>query len=469
MNERHEYSRLKKAGGGGLPKFGEINWRSKGRTIQKSLVSARATVELSPDPTKSHRLFMVALPQKEIIKRTDDKRVPDGQRAEMTEYGGEHSKVFRRLGMDLLALVDDGAALVHAPAQRLDQMMTISGALENAGPREQARWATIKSFVPSPMETRIDREWLALMPAVQPVDTIIELQPVLTRGEVEEVVSAILGTLSQEHGSAIRAAGRDFSGRYWYRLPLIRKQVHQLAESFYSIQSLHHPLTTPLAVATPPTKRGGPGPAVQIAVSTPGTASLSLPAVAVVDAGVPSGHVHLERYCRGRYRHPDAPATFEGDHGSHVASRVVFGDFDVQSGTAPAPPASCQFLDVVVPVQLMQMDDKALTTALDAVVGAYPDVRVFNCSFGNLVALRTLSGVERRERLAEVQDLDNLIFARDILVVMAAGNSPSGVVPAQPYPDHLDEETIGRWATGPLGSTRLSVGRRSHASGPVGW
>ncbi len=392
---------------------------------------------------------MVALPQAEVVKRTDNQNVPDGLRSEHTEYGGEHSRVFRRLGMDLLALVDDGSALVHAPTQRFDQMMTISGSLEDAGPREQARWATIKSFVPSPMETRVDRHWLNLVPVTRPTDVIIELQPVLGRGEVEEVVSSVLAALRQDHGAAIRAAGRDFSGRYWYRLPLHRKQLEQLAESFYSIQSLHHPLTTPLAISSPSSKQKGLRTAEETSSGAQSVVGM-LPTVAVVDGGVPEDHVHLRRYCRGRYRHPEATDMFVGDHGSHVASRVVFGDFDVQSGTAPAPNGSCNFLDVIVPVQLMEMDDKALVTALDAVIGTSPDVRVFNCSFGNPVGLRNLSGVLRRERLAETQDLDNLIFARDVLVVMAAGNSPPGVVPAPPYPEHLDLDNwaLGHWASG---------------------
>jgi len=387
---------------------------------------------------------MVALPEKEVIHRSEGKNA--GLRPEITKFGGEHSRVFRRLGLDLLG-VDDGRALVHAPAQRLDQLMTISASLGSAGPKEQARWATIDSFVPSPMETRIDREWLDQVPVSRPTEAILELQPVLGREEVEGVLAAILDTLKRDPDSSISAAGRDFSGRYWYRLPLTRKQLQHVAESFYSVQSLHHPFTSPLSASTPTSRRSGPGTSLRVAPKV-AASTASLPTVAIVDSGVPENHVHLDRYCAGRVRHPDAPDIAD-DHGSHVASRVVFGDFEIQSGTDPAPQGSCRFLDVTVPVQLMEVDDKAVSAAIDMVLGSH-DVRVFNCSFGNRKGLRTLSGIERRERLFQVQDLDNLIFARDILVVMAAGNSPWGAVPSRKYPNHLDEDlwSLGHWASG---------------------
>lgn len=429
-----------------MAKFGPIDWGGKGHTINESLKNTRAIVQQSPDPTKSSRFFMVAVPEKEVTHRSEGKNA--GLHPEVTEFGGDHSRVFRRLGIDLLG-VDQGQALVHAPAQRFDQLMTISASLGTAGPKEQARWATINAFMPSPKETRIDLDWLAQVSPSKPTEAVLEFQPVLDREEVDQVLTAIVRTLKRDSATLISAAGRDFSGRHWYKLALARKQLQTVAESFYAVQSLHHPFTSPLAANSPTSKRSGAKESLRLA-SPSGTNLASLPAVAVLDSGVPEKHVRLHPYCVGRVKHPDAAGISSGHHGSHVASRVVFGDFEIHSGTDPAPLGSCKFLDVIAPVQLMQVDDKAVSTAIDMAIGSYPDVRVFNCSFGHPMGLRTLAGIARRERLLQVQDLDNLICARDILVVMAAGNSPRGVVPAQRYPDHLDEDhwALGHWASG---------------------
>jgi hypothetical protein len=74
-------------------------------------------------------------------------------------------------------------------------------------------------------------------------------------------------------------------------------------------------------------------------------------------------------------------------------------------------------------------------------------VRVFNLSF-DTKPLDLLDSTKRRENLILVQDLDNLIFRDDIIVVIAAGNSPPGVQPATPYPGHYDDPQwqLGAWA-----------------------
>jgi hypothetical protein len=126
---------------------------------------------------------------------------------------------------------------------------------------------------------------------------------------------------------------------------------------------------------------------------------------------------------------------------------VVFGDV---GGPGPAPLAACRYLDVNVAEDIDHVDTKAVIPTMEAVVGAYPDVRVFNCSFSSHDSLVLCEPVDRRERLITMRDLDNFIFARDVFVVVAAGNSPLGVPPATPYPEHLQDPAwqLGSWAMG---------------------
>ena len=78
---------------------------------------------------------------------------------------------------------------------------------------------------------------------------------------------------------------------------------------------------------------------------------------------------------------------------------------------------TCQYLDVNIAEDFHRVDTKAVVPTMDAVVGAYPDVRVFNCSFSSPDSLVSCEPVDRRERLINMRDLDNFIFARDVLVI----------------------------------------------------
>jgi hypothetical protein len=98
----------------------------------------------------------------------------------------------------------------------------------------------------------------------------------------------------------------------------------------------------------------------------------------------------------------------------------------------------------------LELDGKAVFEALRGVAQSFPDVRVFNLSFGSYVALGRLRDAERLERHVELQDLDNLAFEHDIIIVVAAGNTQRGVVPNTSCPGHVDDPDwgLGAWAAG---------------------
>ena len=185
-----------------------------------------------------------------------------------------------------------------------------------------------------------------------------------------------------------------------------------------------------------------------MAVAPRDLAAEHLPVVAVVDTGVALNHRLLERFRRGTFVHPQS-AGLLGDHGTFVASRVVFGD--PQSPLdPPTPTPDCGFVNVVVGRDHRSIEGKAVVSAVETVAANFPDVRVFNLSFGDAVAVDLRDPVNRAERLFLTQDLDNLVFARDLVVVVAAGNSEPGIVPRHPYPDHWQDPQwgLGHWAVG---------------------
>ncbi len=444
LNERHELAHAQKGGGGRPAQYGTIDWATKGVQISAALAASRKVIAESKDPLRDRHYFLAALPVPKVPKITKSaKKSPTGVYHEETRYAGDHSRVFRRLGMDLLGVSKDGVAMVHATTERFDRLLATASALHREGVQERARWATIASFDPIPADSRVDRAWVDALQHTSSVDVIVELQPLLSRLEVEEILASISQVLKRDLGE-LTGTGTDFSGRRWFRGKMRKAALVDIAEHFFSVQSLHPPHVTAVGALKGHGKRGATAPIVSTQHSQP------LPTVAILDTGVPAGHEELDRYRRGTYKHPDADSDYAGDHGSLVASRVVFGDLDFSTGEQSRPPGACRFLDVMVARDAARIEDKAVAPALEAIVATYPDVRVFNLSFGEVLPLASYSEVERRERLLLVQDLDNFVFARDVFVVVAAGNVPRGTVPSMAYPQHLDEPPwqLGAWPSG---------------------
>jgi hypothetical protein len=402
----------------------------------------------SRDPTREQRYFFLARPVQQLTKSsTDLRKAPKGTYAEDTDFAREHTRVFGRLGLDLIEVTDDGDAVVHARPERFEQLTTRAESLDDLGAREQARWATVDSFDVIPLELRIDHAWLHRLRREKLADVVIELQPLLTRVEIENVMRAISDLLARESSEQLKGTGTDFSGRQWLRGLVSPRSLKAIARDFFSVQSLHEPLYSVAAARKSGSRPRSPaGETHRIPHNVD-----RLPCVAVFDTGIPAGHRYLSPYRRGQFTAPDVTGG-PGDHGSAVASRIVFGEQDFGGGLdgVDAIAGSCRYLDVNVAGGMNTIHDKSVFDALQGVVGAYPDVRVFNFSFGAQRPLADCDAVERRERMLLVQDLDNFVFAHDVVVVVAAGNTPAGVVPLNPYPDHVDDANwrLGHWATG---------------------
>lgn len=449
LNEQHELSHEEKTGGGGLPKLAPIDWAAKARVVSRSLHKTRKSIDQSRDPMRGRRYFMLAAPVDVVRKESKDKaKAPEGVYEERPDYAAsEYSRVFQRLGLDLLQVNEDGSATVHALPEYMDHLMSTSATLADLGRREQARWVSIGEFRTIPSYIRLDEEWLRSVSAGAVQDVVIELQPLLARVEIDDVVRAIASYLPQRADEGLTGTGTDFSGRQWYRGRATPRSLRALARDLFSIQSIHAPLRSMAASRRGTTlQRGLPREGRQRA-ATGTTEVTGLPTVAVVDTGIPADHTRLAGLRRGQYVDPMSAGRVLGDHGCLVTSRVVFGDADSHQ-EAEAADAACRYYDVNVAVSAEEIEDKAVLRSMEAVVATAPDVRVFNLSFDSRRALSFLSEVERREELLLAQDLDNFVFARDVLVVVAAGNSPPGLMPSVPYPDHQDEPEwgLGHWS-----------------------
>lgn len=445
LNEQHELSRAEKESGGSVPKYIDIDWAARGRTISRSLNKVTSQIQASHDPLKGQRYFVLADPVGTLAKSsTNAKKAPDGKIFETTKFSEKHSRVFKRLGMDLVGVTDAGSAVVHMKPEIVSQLSNTAENLAGLGAREKSRWATIDRFEMIPIEAKIDLGWLRSLRPAASDEAVIELQPLLTRSEIDSIFRAIIATLHANLGERAIGTGTDYSGRQWLRGRLTPESLQSIAQDFFSIQSLHSPLISS-------TSRTGAGARSSIRASRPNKLSdadiARLPVVGVIDTGVPTDHQVLGRYRRGSYLAPTTSATANDPHGTFVSSRVVFGDPDFSNGPPrETPNGDLRFYDINVSgVGRGKIEDKSVLAALQAIVSTAPDVRVFNMSF-DAPPLSTIDSVKQREWLALVQDLDNFIFQNDIISVISAGNTEPGIAPITAYPQNFNDP---QWALGP--------------------
>lgn len=446
LNERHLLSPKPKSGGGGNPKFDDISWGRKAETISLSIKQVTAELQNSEDPLKDDRFFALVVPETEVKKlSTDRKKAPSGVFDEITDYSGDHSKSLERLGLDLLEVSSSGTAIIHGEPNIFEHLLSRSRSLESVGIREQAKWATINHFGLIPTSFRINFDWLNSLSTTEPSDVVFELQPLVNKVEANKTFRSINDLLNIEGAGKLISAGVDFSGRFWARGSSLPTAIRSVAEQYFSVQSIHAPLfsyffnqnnsvNTNSSIAPPPQ----------------GANNLNLPCVAVLDTGSPSDHSALSPFRRGQFIAQGAMKRESAEHGSHVATRIVFGDCTSYDQLAEQP-GECSFYDVVVADALEdKVDDKLVVPALSSVRGAAPDVRVFNLSFGSRESLAEMNDIVYRERLIELEELDNFAFANDSIIVVAAGNSNFGVTPSVPYPNHHADPrwALGAWACG---------------------
>lgn len=458
LNERQELASFEHERRPNSPEFVSIDWSAKTTSLGESFERVTTPQVSSQDPSVDHHFFLITVPEETIQKVSKSKKANEGTLSEVPSFGGGQSRLFRKLGIDLIETHQDGRATVHVPATNVIRIRSTIASLRSASEREKARWIYMKEFEPIDWSMRVDADWLNSLDAHKSIQTVIRFQPTLSRLEASSVIQAVQRLLTQQGDGSARLLrnGREFSGRYWCSGVMPRQAIGLLAKEFTSIQSIHPPLATPLAGSKNRRKAVSLSAAeLWTSSSFPSIAHVDLPTVAVVDSGIPEQHVYLGNFRRsGGYRHPDLEPFVPADcyHGTMVASAIVFGNLSLNPGMQSSiPTGCCRVMDVNIRegIRPNHIDDDNIIPALEAIVGTSPDVRVFNMSFGG-PPLKMLSSVAYRENLAALQNLDNHAFARDTLLVLAAGNAEAGLVPNLPYPDHVDDP---RWSLGTYASS----------------
>lgn len=432
LNERHELPVEEKPGGGRIPEFFGVNWTQKSQKLHKSLERVERLAKASKDPLSRRHYYLVADPAAQIVKVSKAKTAKDGKKVEAVEFNGEQSKVFNRLGLDLIEVHPNGSATIHAAPERLEQLLIKAEELPRLGGRDQARWITIEEFGWIPPEFKFDQGWLDIS-GTKPIEVYIKLQPLISEIEADLVIRSVSQMFLAHEGAELRSVSRSYLGRFSLRTMLNRSSVKAIASEFSSIQSLHPPIIA-LTQSLPPEVGSGSRASTINNITT----ARNLPCIGVVDTAVPDAHRWLQPYRRAVVQGRDCSNTENDNHGSRVASRVVFGEMDLGASPIP-PPATCSFLEVRVGTgRSDHIRVESVPSAIQGAITAAPDVRVFNLSFDAKLRLDDMLPKERMETLKQIEELDNFAFDQDVLLIVAAGNAAQGIIPTPGYPHHID-------------------------------
>ena len=434
INESHELSVEDKGGGGRYVEYPGINWPQKAQRLHRSLEHVNQRSNQSRDPLSKRRYYLIADPSAQIVKSSKAKDAVQGKKLEAVIFGGEQSKFFERIGLDLIEVHPSGVATVHATPERMEQLLNKTSQLAQLGAREQARFVAFEAFEWLSGRLKFDHEWLEEL-GQKSAEGYIKLQPLISELEADLVIRAVEQFFREQSGVALLGKGQSYLGRFFLRARLNAPLIRKLADVFTSIQSIHPPILA-FAESIPSDVHSSGHPPPNFS-SDP---EHNLPCIGVVDTAVPQNHNWLRAYRRGGAVTGLNCSNTENDHhGSIVASRVVFGDVDL-SIARNSPPATCRFLEVRVgtgkPGKILA---ESVSGALAGAIVAAPDVRVFNLSFDGDKRLDDLPAKQRAETLKHIEELENFAFDQDVLLVIAAGNAQSGVIPSSGYPSHYED------------------------------
>lgn len=320
LNEQHELSREDRPSGGSAMKLAPIDWAKKQAAIGSSIQDVESKLRRSRDPARKHRYYMLVDAESQLVKESSSKNKPP-QYTEPVDYAGpQHSRAISRLGLDVLDVTKDGNAVVHVTPEGFERLTALASRLDSLGKVDQGRWAVVRGFSFIPSTQRIDKAWLDGLPGAGLADSVVELQPLLRRVEADDVIRAI-SELVRDRDEKIRSAGTDFSGRMWLRGMLRPKTLERIANLFFSVQSIHQPLQTSIALASRKLRAQEKRHTQPKRTPVPPRPVSELPSIAVVDGGVPDDHLVLAPYLRGTFQHPDCHPGWLGPHGSRFVAR----------------------------------------------------------------------------------------------------------------------------------------------------
>jgi len=301
------------------------------------------------------------------------------------------------------------------------------------------------------------------------LDVLLGLFPDLLSRERDSVCQGIKAMLSAA-GGTFAGATEGETGVY-IRVRARAADVQAVAQSFISIQSVDR--TEEVVELS-----SRPGPQIETGVTV--VPRDDAPLVCVIDTGVATGSRFIDPFVVAREQ-PLGPPHSE-DHGTFVASRVLFGDSirdQVAAGTLDNRTrvvSVSAFTRDSIGNKIPPTTEQLIRIVRDTVARWHTQARVFNLSL-NLSKPDQAGATVGNTVSPLAAEIDALSRRYSVLFVVSAGNYPptGSPPPADPFPDYFTREetrvlapaeamlaiTVGSCAERENGGSMVSAGSPS--------
>lgn len=386
---------------GGEPPLFRKDYAKHGKTLQRQIESLREVVSARRDAKLTKQYIVeVAVPKSVPIRK---------HKARLEQVGIEFIGYSRSAQNVAIAKITKPAF-----SELTDRIQRYATSSKHVG---RSNLSVIEQFGEVPIDQKVDVE---LRKMAGNVPCVISLYNELSNAEKQEVLHSLFRLL-QERGISDLQIHNLLSGTATLVAELPSALIEEVGEEYLTVKSITR---NGRAVITKTVV--GQSLPEGIEVLEPETKSI----VAVVDSGVCEAGLLSPLVCERYSVMPFGTAAKDVEHGTLVASRVLFGErFESLTKGAKLAP-SCQVIDLSVfgvdsTGEVRGLSEADLITVLDNHVPAMAQkARVFNLSLGFDRAVE--SGVF--SLLAT--EIDFLSKTFDVLFVIAAGNI------SQPTGDH---------------------------------
>jgi len=392
------------------------------KSVSTEAKNLKAIFAKSKDSSSTNKVFFrLELPEDQKVETSNGKQVSDKMRVE------------------IIGSPKENVAHVSANKDSFDDLTTqlseYSSSSDNKG---KSKFSAIEHIDPIPFEEKVTERFLDNFEKDdEEGEALIELFEDVSTKEAENISIEIANFLKQSGGEVLDTDNSN-TGKV-IRVKSKKNILKQLSEMFLSVQSLD-------SVDQVIEYQAIEGERLEDTVKVLSNDSNAL--ACVIDTGV----VKNSRFLEGSLIDQEFPfGDSKGvgvDHGTFVASRVIYGD-DIKGQMARGvfepdvkvlSVCTKEFDAIGNPVVVTI--DRLIKVIRDVVVRWHEQIKVYNLSIGCIPTKPgVLPGIKDDVVHPLAAELDFLSRKYDVLFVISAGNYPhDNIYPAKAYPSYFDEE-----------------------------
>ncbi|MHB8077574.1 S8 family peptidase [Desulfosporosinus fructosivorans] len=393
--------------GSGGQSYSRTDYAEHGQRLASQVMSIKEVVVKKKDTALTNDLIVQVKTPKDVSIKSQKSKF-DNLGFEIISYSLEHENAAT-------------AKIGKVRFEEFDEKVKRYATLDSHPGRSNI--AVIEEIGEVPLQEKLDKGILQKTDEI--LECIITLFNVITLKEKEAILESIEQTLKSK-GIVSTQKKKFLSGNMILVSRLNTQMIQELGQDYITVKSINLNDTAVIEQSIPTDLLPNP-----LTILKPTTDTI----VAIVDSGVNASSPALTGLVLSQI--PFLPPTCVGipyEHGTLVASRVIYGDeIDSKVHTHVLEPC-CRIIDIPVfgkdaAGRILGHKEDALVSILDQIVPPLSkDVKVFNLSLG------FNRPIERGKYSLLAQELDFLSREYGVLFVIVAGNIRQ---PHGSFPDHF--------------------------------